>query len=220
MLKSVLTLLLFYSINFLLWDVFVDRGILTPQYASFTVYSILFLIMIILHGKSLKRQWVDFRRKTPSGKTFLIRLILWSLVGALLSGVFIFIFGNLLNIDVLPKNQENVNEMVDRFPAILSILMMGIYAPLIEETVFRHSIVGLAPKGQKGFTLVLSLISIILFDLIHVIRLPEFLYYLPMSVLLTGFYLVHNKNVWASVFFHAFFNIGGYLLIALGLFEG
>lgn len=215
MTKRILMIGLFYLINFLGWDLVVNLNLLEPKWASVADYSLLFIITIILFRRELKREWIKFKKKIKSPSAFLLELVIWAVIGSILSGIFIFVFGNLLNINLLPENQENVNNMVDQIPAILSFVMMSIYAPFIEEMTFRYSVIGWVDKNNKSLLILMSLISILMFDFIHVINLPEFLYYLPMSILLVLIYWKYDRNPWASIFFHSFFNTFGFILIIL-----
>lgn len=219
MIKSAIAILLFYLINFPLWDIFVDHGLLTPRWAAFVTYTLLFFIMAFLFSRELKEQWMVFRELVTSKKRFFIEIVLWAIAGSILTSIFIFIFGNLLNINLIPGNQENVNEMVEELPAILSLIMMAVYAPLIEESVFRHAMIGWVDKEQKILLFIMTILAVVLFDFIHVMNPPEFFYYLPLSILLTALYWKYNRNVWASIMFHSFFNAAGFVLIFLGFIK-
>lgn len=216
-LTSILMVVLFYLINFKVWDLLVDNQILGPRWAAFATYTVLLILALVLFGKYLKVAWTEFKREHLSPLKFFLEIVLWAVLGSLLTSLSIFVFSNLLDLNVLPGNQENVNDMVSELPSILSFLMMAVYAPIIEEVIFREAIIGWVNKDNKALIILMAIVSIVMFDMIHVMHLPEFLYYLPVSCILTAIYLRHKRNVWASILFHAFFNAMGFVLILLGL---
>ncbi len=215
--KSLIMVILFYLINFKAWDLLVDNGVLGPRWAAFATYTTLFIIAIALFHRHLKEAWGKFKEQLQSPWRFLLEIVLWAVAGTLVTAAFIFVFSNLFKINVVPGNQENVYEMVDQLPAILSLVMMAVYAPVIEEVTFRHAIIGWVKPDDTTRLWIMSIISVVMFDMIHVMHLPEFFYYLPLSIILTTIYRRHNQNVWASILFHVFYNGMGFLLIALGM---
>ena len=215
--KSLIVVILFYLINFKVWDLLVDNQILGPRWAAFAVYTVLFILTIALFHGHLKQSWNDFKAEISSPWRFFLEVVLWAVAGSLITSALIFLFNRLFGLDVLPGNQENVNDMVQELPAILSFVMMAIYAPIIEELTFRHAIIGWVDPDNKTLLWIMTVISIVLFDMIHVMHPPEFFYYLPLSIILTTIYQRHQQNVWASILFHAFFNAMGFLFILLGL---
>ncbi len=218
MIKSIAMVALFYLINFKLWDFFVNRNILNSEWASFTVYTILFILALILFRHTLEAQMARLHKQIKSVKRFFLQIVLWSLLGSLLSTFFILLFGTILSVDLIPQNQENVTEMVNRIPAALSLLMMAVYAPVIEELTFRHAIIGNIKRTNTPLLIIATIVSVLLFDFLHVINLVEFWYYLPMAILLTAMYWRYDRNVCASICFHSFFNFAGFLLIISGNF--
>lgn len=218
MIKSLAMVVLFYLTNFKLWDFFVNRHILNSEWASFAVYTILFVIALLFFKQTLLEQWQRLRKQINSAWRFLLQLFLWSLLGSLLTTVCILIFGTIFSLDLVPENQENISDMVERIPLILSFVMMAIYAPIIEELTFRHAIIGNINRHNTFLLIVATITSVLLFDFLHVIHLPEFWYYLPMAVLLTAMYWRYDRNVCASIIFHSFFNSAGFLLMVTGNF--
>ncbi len=213
MLKGGLVLLLFYLINFSLWEVLVGKGMATPQWASFSVYFILFFVVLACYWKKLSSEWHKFREQLLSIPKFLLDLILWTIGGTGLTLLIIFIFGNILGIELLSENQENIIEVVHEIPAILSFMMIALFGPIIEELVFREGIIGWVNRTNHWLLVIMTVLSIILFDTIHVIQLTDFWYYLPMSLVLTGFYLKYERNVWSSILLHMFNNAAGVILM-------
>lgn len=211
--KGIIVLLLFYLINFTFWDVLVNHQIATPQWASFIVYASLFIVVLAFYWKHLGEQWRNFHKQRPVIHKFLLELLLWTIGGTSLTLLVIVIFGNLLGIDLLSQNQENLNQFVEQLPEVLSFCMMALFGPVIEELVFRQGLIGWVNRGNRWLFVLMTALSIFLFDIIHIFHLTEFWYYLPMSLALTMFYLKYERNVWSSILFHSFNNAAGVLLM-------
>lgn len=116
--------------------------------------------------------------------------------------------------DILPVNNENVKTQMASIPVLLSVLQGCIFAPVIEEMTFRYAIIG-KTKSKKGL-FALAALSVIMFDCIHIVKNPEFFYYISTSVILTLFYIKH-KNVFASIMLHSLINIVGYIALIVGI---
>lgn len=211
--KGIIVLLLFYLINFTFWDVLVNHQIATPQWASFIVYASLFIVVLAFYWKHLGEQWRNFHKQRPVIHKFLLELLLWTIGGTSLTLLVIVIFGNLLGIDLLSQNQENLNQFVEQLPEVLSFCMMALFGPVIEELVFRQGLIGWVNRGNRWLFVLMTALSIFLFDIIHIFHLTEFWYYLPMSLVLTMFYLKYERNIWSSILFHSFNNAAGVLLM-------
>lgn len=191
----------------------VNHQIATPQWASFIVYASLFIVVLAFYWKHLGEQWRNFHKQRPVIHKFLLELLLWTIGGTSLTLLVIVIFGNLLGIDLLSQNQENLNQFVEQLPEVLSFCMMALFGPVIEELVFRQGLIGWVNRGNRWLFVLMTALSIFLFDIIHIFHLTEFWYYLPMSLALTMFYLKYERNVWSSILFHSFNNAAGVLLM-------
>ena len=191
----------------------VNHQIATPQWASFIVYASLFIVVLAFYWKHLGEQWRNFHKQRPVIHKFLLELLLWTIGGTSLTLLVIVIFGNLLGIDLLSQNQENLNQFVEQLPEVLSFCMMALFGPVIEELVFRQGLIGWVNRGNRWLFVLMTALSIFLFDIIHIFHLTEFWYYLPMSLVLTMFYLKYERNIWSSILFHSFNNAAGVLLM-------
>ena len=191
----------------------VNHQIATPQWASFIVYASLFIVVLAFYWKHLGEQWRNFHKQRPVIHKFLLELLLWTIGGTSSTLLVIVIFGNLLGIDLLSQNQENLNQFVEQLPEVLSFCMMALFGPVIEELVFRQGLIGWVNRGNRWLFVLMTALSIFLFDIIHIFHLTEFWYYLPMSLVLTMFYLKYERNIWSSILFHSFNNAAGVLLM-------
>lgn len=69
--------------------------------------------------------------------------------------------------DILPQNNDSVKEQMTVVPTYLTVIQGCIFAPVIEELVFRYAIIG-EPKNAVAQVL-LFLVSVVMFDCIYII---------------------------------------------------
>lgn len=212
MLQSSSTLILFFLINWGLWEILVIRG-MDEAWASFTVYAVLIVVVLAIWNKSLLYEWVRFKEEMTSWKKFFMELVVWLVIAVGLA----YVFQQLVNGAFKTDNTETVGNMVDKIPPVLSCLMMAVFTPFIEEITFRKSLIGGVKEGNKKGILIMMGISILVFDCIHLYRWQEFFYYLPLSVALTLFYVKYNRNIYSSILMHAAMNLPGALLMIVGV---
>lgn len=144
---------------------------------------------------------------------FVLKAVLWLIIAITLSYFFQYLVSGVFQTD----NTETVGKMADTITPILTCLMLSVFTPVIEELTFRESIIGVASKGNRRLLLVMTIVSIVVFDCIHLYRWQEFFYYLPLSIALTLFYVNHNRNIFSSIIMHSIANLPGALLLILGL---
>lgn len=81
--KSLSTIGLFYLVNFGLWEVFVFLG-MRETWASFAVYAVLIVIVILMWHSKLKSEWQRLKSELKNWKKFIIEMIVWLIVAAAL----------------------------------------------------------------------------------------------------------------------------------------
>lgn len=209
--KQLAIILFFYLINFGLWEIIAP--VVSNEWASFIVYVILFLIVIVLFHRELKEEWISIRNNKLSDKRYYLELIIILVIELVLTVVILWVAQNVW-IEILPANNESVKNQMVSVPVILSVIQGCVFAPVIEEMTFRYGIIG-KPKS-KYVLFITTVVSIVLFDCIHIVRLPEFFYYIVPSVILTLFYVKH-RNVFASIMLHSLINVVGYLSLLIGI---
>ncbi|PFB65578.1 CPBP family intramembrane glutamic endopeptidase [Bacillus cereus] len=92
-----------------------------------------------------------------------------------------------------PENQEQLLETGAEIPLIFTLLVFGILGPILEEIIFRHII--LNRFSHYIGTAIASIISIIIFTLLHTNKLSDIAIYLPGAVILTAAYLISNRSL-------------------------
>lgn len=209
--KRIAVVLLFYLINFGLWELIAP--IISDEWASFVVYVILFFIVVVLFCRELKEEWNSIRITKLSDERYYLGLIITLVIELVLTLVILWIAQNVW-VEILPANNENVKKQMASVPVILSVIQGCVFAPVIEEMTFRYGII--EKTKSKHILLITTVISIVLFDCIHIVTIPEFFYYIVPSVILTLFYVKH-RNVFASIMLHSLINIVGYLSLLIGV---
>ncbi|MDA2386047.1 type II CAAX endopeptidase family protein [Bacillus cereus] len=92
-----------------------------------------------------------------------------------------------------PENQGQLLETGAGLPLIFTLLVFGILGPILEEIVFRYII--LNRFSHYIGTAIASIISIIIFTVLHTNQLSDIAIYLPGSVILTAAYLISNRSI-------------------------
>ena len=209
--KSGCMIALFYLINFGLWELIAP--IISDEWASFAVYVVLFAVTIVLFKKELPCEWMEWKSGPLRSKSFYASLALW-LVLNLVVGAVLLTAAAQLDLDILPQNNENVKSQLVAIPAFLTAIQTCIFAPVIEEMTFRYSMIGV--PGTRRQLVLLCVVSVILFDWIHIFRFTEFFYYLVPALILTAFYAKY-KNVWASIILHSSINLLGVIVLLFNI---
>ncbi|MFV1005921.1 CPBP family intramembrane glutamic endopeptidase [Bacillus cereus] len=92
-----------------------------------------------------------------------------------------------------PENQEQLLEKGVEVPLIFTLLVFGILGPILEEIVFRYIL--LNRFSHYIGTAIASIISIIIFTVLHTNQLSDIAIYLPGSVILTAAYLISKRSI-------------------------
>ena len=164
--------------------------------------SIILIIILFLYRKELKKQFIDFKKHLyeylDTGFKY------W------LIGIIIMASSNLLITFLSPNstatNEQQVQTLIGGAPFI-SLICIGVIAPIIEEFTFRKAFYDAFPKKW-----VFILISGLIFGSLHVVlsisSLWDLLYLIPYCSLGISFAFIMNKteNVFPSILVHCFHN--------------
>lgn len=215
--RAVGMLVAFFLINFAAWDLLVGHVGVPTHWASFIVYSVLFVIALLLFFPRLRQDAKALPGVIRSPKYFIMELVLFAIGGVLLSTLFVSLAALVSCSMTLPENQNNLNRMSEMLPMPLTFVMMVVYAPIIEELTFRHAIIGWPDERRRGWLHGMTVVSVIAFDLIHVMAVMDVFYYLGLSIALVTIYRRYRRNMWPSIFLHSLLNLGGFLLMLVGV---
>lgn len=132
-----------------------------------------------------------------------IKYILLSYCTTIILSIIFYIIFTLLGIKV--QQQQIVNRMfqMSKYELIFTAISAVIFAPVIEEFVFRYIIFEKVLKTKMNIYLSIILSSL-LFAILHY-NLKSF----PMIFFIgcVNCYLIDKKGYWYSVFNHSFFNL-------------
>ena len=132
-------------------------------------------------------------------------------------GAIIMVISNLIITifisDAVAGNEEAVREMIDSVPLYM-IFSVSIYAPFIEELIFRHSIKDsvMCFDNNKFFKFLYVFISGFVFALMHILgqatSMLDYVYIVPYMSLGVAFALLYSKtdNIFSSISMHCLHN--------------
>lgn len=178
---------------------------------SFIMYFILFLLVIIFNFKRLKNDFLIFiSNKKVNIKFIFKRYFIMFLLLIIVSIPIIYIGGGKQS-----NNQQLLNIIFKKMP-LVTFLLSTVYAPIVEENIFRLSLGNLI-NNKKIFVI----FSGILFGLLHVIgkinNIQDMIYILQYSTL--GICLAKayydSKNIFSSIGMHFLQNFIAAILVLL-----
>ncbi|HDR8488179.1 TPA: CPBP family intramembrane metalloprotease [Bacillus cereus] len=109
-----------------------------------------------------------------------------------------------------PENQEQLLETGAEVPLVFTLLVFGILGPILEEIVFRHILIN--RFSYHIGTAIASIISIMIFTLLHTNQLSDIAIYLPGSLILTAAYLISKRSIAYVIAIHMLNNCLGFIL--------
>lgn len=207
--KSVLVLSLFFLISLvqliplsvLDWDI---NNLTGNQQLVLTIFSdsVLLFILVILYFKTLKDDFKkikgNFYKMMDSGiKCWLIGLIVM-MISNVIIGLFIT--------EAHANNEQGVQELI-KASSILSIIAVGILAPILEELTFRKAFKDVF-KNKWLFIMSSGLIFGALHVVLSLTSYWDLFYIIPYSALGIAFGYAYYKtnNIYTSIIIHIFHN--------------
>lgn len=109
-----------------------------------------------------------------------------------------------------PENQEQLLETGTEVPLVFTLLVFGILGPILEEIVFRHILIN--RFSYHIGTAIASIISIMIFTLLHTNQLADIAIYLPGSLILTAAYLISKRSIAYVIAIHMLNNCLAFFL--------
>ncbi len=190
---SILSILIFSFITFVMPRLKIHNFI-----SSIILYAIIFVFIILLNIKNYIKDGRVFLKNFKKYLPFIIKRYFIMFATYLLVGVVV----SLLNNGAQASNQESLNSMFKTMPIFVALLSC-IYAPIIEESIFRLDIHNLI-KNKYVFII----LSGFLFGIAHVVNsytsTSDLLYalvYGTMGINLAKAYYDSN-NIFVSISMH------------------
>lgn len=207
--KSILVLGLFFlislvqliPINILNWDI---EKLTNNQELILTIFSnsILIIILISLYFKTLKD---DFKKLHGNFYNIIDAGIKYWLIGLVIMMASNILIGLFIT-EAQANNEQGVQELI-KASSFLSIIAIGVLAPIIEELTFRKAFKDIF---QNKWAFILS--SGLIFGSLHVIlsltSYWDLFYIIPYSSLGIAFGYMYYKtdNIYTSIIMHIFHN--------------
>lgn len=160
------------------------------------------LTALILFRKELRESFGYFQENT------ILRILsvpLWMAAILFVESIAQRIYGAGLN----PENQEYLTEISNHIPIIVTLLILGILGPTIEEIIFRHIL--LNRLSSYTGTLIAVLVSTGLFTVMHMQQPMDFVLYAPGAMILALAYLSSHRSLIFVICLHMLNNILGLL---------
>lgn len=178
-------------------------GIFSGLLNIVSMYLVAFPIFCLM-GIDMKR------RKYETGGLSAARFLMLIPIAMLLMYVGSYL-GEALNAivsSIIDSNISNATiESIERMPLWLMIPMTMVFAPIVEEFMFRRTLIGTLGRYGNIFAII---ISSVVFGLFHG-NMYQFFYCFLLGILL-GYVYVKSGNWWLSVLMHSILNfIGGVL---------
>ena len=183
---------------------------------NFSVYLIAFIVIILMLYKDLKTDsklfYKDINKSLYRIPVFFIAMfvVLNVVVDNILTEM-----QSLLKYEILSSvNQSSIELLLNDKLGILMVISAIIFAPFVEELVFRKAFVNtIKSKPLALYT------SSLVFGLIHCLgeTSPEamvinLISYMSAGLILGGIYLFSKKNIYISIYVHLIWNAMSFLL--------
>lgn len=196
---------------FLVFMFILPRFNFFSEIPTFLIYAIIFILVLFVNFKELKNSFGIFIKNIKIYIPYVIKNYFKMLGLMLVVAVPIVLINN----GNTSNNQEAINVMFKEMP-LFTILLSCLYAPFVEESLFRLNLSKLI-NNKKLFIV----LSGFIFGLLHVIgqfsNIKEFLYIFQYSAL--GIYLAktykESNNIFVTISMHFMQNFLAAMLILL-----
>ena len=173
------------------------------------------IIIYTLYKKILDKSFKDYVHNFSNNFTLSIKYYFIGLFIMLISNNIIALFFT----NASANNEHMVRLLIDKYPWYM-LFSVAIYAPFIEEILFRKCIKDIIIEfgNNKTFQYIYIIISGLLFGLMHVIgtanNISDYLYIIPYMSLGCTFAYTYNKtdNIFNTIIIHSMHNMVAIIL--------
>lgn len=182
------------------------------MYTNFIVYLLMFIGLIINDFKYLKNDLLNFKNNLFKNIIYLI-----------LGGAILYLASYLINFGLsklgisMSNNQISIENMLILGSKVITFFSVIIFAPLVEELIYRKSIYALSNNK-----VVYYIVSMLAFSLPHMLSTTYDLKTFVLGLipyLFSGFILSliydHTKNIYVSTIAHIINNFIAFLIIII-----
>ena len=160
-------------------------------------------ILFLFYKNSIKEEWQTYKTNLKKN----LSLMIWSWIGATIFMLFCTYFLTRL-LGTLPNNELAVREQIITNPLYM-LFRTIIYAPIVEEIVFRKTIREIIP-----FKWPFIIISGLIFGYLHIAGMESgSLFIIPYAALGSTFAYIYTKtnSIFSSITMHSVHNSYSYL---------
>lgn len=167
-----------------------------------TIDIVYIIILFFVYRKEIIKDLKDFKVKY---KEYIPRYIPIYLLGVILMGVINIIIARLTGAST-SGNEETIRMYIDKFPLYM-VFSTVIYAPIVEEIIFRKSIRNIF-KNKYVFIILSGLV----FGVLHIsdfTNITEVLYGIPYIIMGIDFAYIYYKtdNIFTTMSIHMIHNL-------------
>ncbi|MCV7467996.1 CPBP family intramembrane metalloprotease, partial [Micrococcus luteus] len=170
---------------------------------GFTVNIVSYAILVVLVLAVAWRPLVTSLRVFRTGTWWKLLLLPATWLACIVVNVIVL---SLIGEAQTSANQAALEEMTTQAPPVLMILMTVVAAPLVEEYLFRHLLIGKLSRWINVW--VCAVVSVLAFTLLHFLgtggdfRLVETVPYLTLAVAITVSYILMGRSFGYAVLLH------------------
>lgn len=170
---------------------------------GFTVNIVSYAILVVLVLAVAWRPLVTSLRVFRTGTWWKLLLLPATWLACIVVNVIVL---SLIGEAQTSANQAALEEMSTQAPPVLMILMTVVAAPLVEEYLFRHLLIGKLSRWINVW--VCAVVSVLAFTLLHFLgtggdfRLVETVPYLTLAVAITVSYILMGRSFGYAVLLH------------------
>lgn len=176
----------------------IEINIINQVIASSIIFSL--IVLLINKDKLDKKGWF-----TRFSKKELVKTLEFAFASIILVNLFlIYLFPNFIDNNMPEIIKEQFKTIALSSP-LLTLLAVGIFAPIAEEILFRGAIYNLLKDNIGKY--VALFVSTILFALIH-LNIYQASYTLFIGLFL-GIILMKTGSLWLPIIFHIVYNLFG-----------
>ncbi|WP_251942423.1 CPBP family intramembrane glutamic endopeptidase [Staphylococcus sp. Marseille-Q5304] len=210
---SLISMIVVNSITGLKFNEKGESGHIRALLTDISVCILLILGWIILHKETYRRQIKQGLYNIKKN---------WKLIVMTLIIVIILkiVIGSLIDQFAPPQwqfkeseNDQSISELLTGFwSKVFMFISVVIVAPLIEEFLFRHLLIG--ELGKKFNFVFMSIVSIVAFAYLHVTNAKsplEIILYLIIGAALVFVYMKSNRSYATSVCLHSVYNLVSFI---------
>lgn len=212
-------------LTFLFYFIYLDIAIILVNYLGFDYNSIslnkriifvlicniiFMLYLLIVYIKELKTDAKDFKKNF---KKYVSKYFIYYVNGVILMAILNIIIQLITGLK-LGGNESTLRDYIHRIPLYM-FFSTAIYAPFVEEMIFRKSIRNLVKNDNLFIVL-----SGFIFGVLHITNfsnIKEIIMGIPYIVMGIDFALIYSrsKNIFTTMSFHMFHNLLLFLIIIL-----